>query len=74
MPFLRLGNLVAQNRKKKQKEEPMNFDNNSGNISFSYTFKKEDSFPIQIVADGKVLMQYKVVVTEKWRVIEFWGF
>jgi Transglutaminase-like superfamily len=51
--------------KKKQKEEPMNFDNSNGNISFAYTFKKEDTFPIQIVADGKIVLQYIVEVTEK---------
>jgi Transglutaminase-like superfamily len=57
--------ILIGDEKKKQKEEPMNFDNNSGNISFTYIFKKEDTFPIQIVADGKVLLQYIVEVTEK---------
>ena len=51
--------------KKKQKEEPMNFDNNNGEIKFAFTFKKEDSFPIQIVADGKIVLQYLVEVKEK---------
>lgn len=57
--------ILIGDEKKKQKEEPMNFDNNSGNIKFSYTFKKEDTFPIQIVVDGKVVLQYIVEVTEK---------
>ncbi len=57
--------IIIGNEKKRQKEEPMNFDNTSGNVSFSYTFKKEDTFPIQIIADGKVVLQYIVEVTEK---------
>ncbi len=57
--------ILIGNEKKRQKEEPMNFDNTSGDISFSYTFKKEDTFPIQIIADGKVVLQYIVEVTEK---------
>jgi Transglutaminase-like superfamily len=57
--------ILIGDEKKKQKEEPMNFDNNSGNIKFSYTFKKEDTYPIQILVDGKVVLQYMVDVTEK---------
>jgi hypothetical protein len=57
--------ILIGSEKKKQKEEPMNFDNNDGRISFSFTFKKEDAFPIQIVADGKIVLQYLVEVTEK---------
>jgi hypothetical protein len=57
--------ILIGDEKKKQKEEPMNFDNNSGNIKFSYTFKKEDTFPIQIVVDEKIVLQYIVEVTEK---------
>ena len=57
--------ILIGNEKKRQKEEPMNFDNTSGDISFTYTFKKEDTFPIQIVVDGKVMFQYIVEVTEK---------
>jgi Transglutaminase-like superfamily len=57
--------ILIGNEKKKQKEEPMNFDNSGGNISFAYTFKKEDTFPIQIVVDGKIVLQYIVEVTEK---------
>jgi hypothetical protein len=56
--------ILIGEEKKKQKEEPMNFDNNNGDIKFSYTFKKEDTFPIQIVADGKIVLQYIVEVKE----------
>jgi hypothetical protein len=57
--------ILIGDEKKKQKEEPMNFENNSGDIRFAYTFKKEDTFPIQIVVDGKIVFQYIVEVTEK---------
>jgi transglutaminase/protease-like cytokinesis protein 3 len=56
--------ILIGDEKKKQKEEPMNFDDNNGDIKFSYTFKKEDTFPIQIVADGKIVLQYIVEVKE----------
>ena len=56
--------ILIGEEKKKQKEEPMNFENNNGDIQFSYTFKKEDIFPIQIVADGKIVLQYIVEVKE----------
>jgi Transglutaminase-like superfamily len=57
--------MMIGEEKKKQKELPMNFDNNNGDISFSYTFKEEDAYPIQIVADGKIILQYQVEVKEK---------
>jgi Transglutaminase-like superfamily len=57
--------ILIGDEKKKQKEEPMNFTNNDGDIKFSFVFKKEDSFPIQIVVDGKIVLQYLVEVTEK---------
>ncbi len=56
--------IIIGDEKKQMKEEPMNFDNNSGDIKFSYTFKKEDTFPIKIIADGKEVMTYMVEVTE----------
>ncbi len=56
--------ILIGDEKKKQKEEPMNFDDNDGNIKFSYTFKKEDTFPIQIVVDGKIVLQYIIEVKE----------
>ncbi len=56
--------LIGDN-KKKQKEEPMNFDSNNGDIKFAFTFKKEDSFPIEIVADGKTILKYLVEVKDK---------
>ncbi len=56
--------IIIGDEKKQMKEEPMNFDNNAGDIRFSYTFKKEDTFPIKIIADGKEVMTYMVEVTE----------
>ncbi len=50
--------------KKLPKPEAMNFDNNNGTITFSYLFKKADSFPLRIVADGKDILQYMVEVSE----------
>jgi hypothetical protein len=57
--------ILIGDEKKKQKEEPMNFENNNGDIRFSFIFKKEDTFPIQIIVDGKVVLQYIIEVTEK---------
>ncbi len=57
--------ILIGDEKKKQKEEPMNFENNGGDIRFAYTFKKDDTFPIQIVVDGKIMLQYIVQVAEK---------
>jgi hypothetical protein len=56
--------LLIGDDKKKPKEEPMNFDNNSGQISFSYTFKKEDTFPLRIIVDGKIILEYIIEVSE----------
>ena len=50
--------------KRQTKPEAMKFDNKSGLVSFSYQFKKEDSYPLRISADGKEILQYMVEVTE----------
>ena len=57
--------LVKINGKKIGKEEAMNFTNNSGQITFENTFKKEEEFQLRIMVNGKVLLQYLVEVKEK---------
>ena len=56
--------IIMGDEKKPSKPEAMNFENTSGAISFSYQFKKEDTFPLRIVADGKDILQYMVEVSE----------
>ena len=43
---------------------PMNFTNTGGLISFTYQFKKEDSFPLRILVDGKVVVEYLMEINE----------
>ena len=56
--------LIIGDEKKQPKPEAMNFDNSGGKVSFTYQFKKEDTFPLRILADGKYILQYMVEVTE----------
>ena len=56
--------LIAGDDKKQPKPEAMNFENSGGLITFAYLFKKEDTFPLKIIADGKEVLQYMVEVTE----------
>jgi hypothetical protein len=56
--------LVMGDGNKQQKPVPMNFTNTGGLIKFSYTFKREDTFPIHILADGNEILQYTVEVVE----------
>lgn len=56
--------LIMGDDKKPGKPEAMNFVNSGGNISFTYLFKKEETVPLKIIADGKELLQYIVEVTE----------
>ena len=56
--------LIMGDEKKQSKPEAMNFVNTGGIISFTYQFKKEDTFPLRVVADGKDILQYMVEVTE----------
>ena len=56
--------LIIGDEKKQSKPEAMNFENNGGVITFTYQFKKEDTFPLRIIADGKDVLQYMVQVTE----------
>ena len=57
--------LVKIVGKKVSKEEAMNYTNDNGVITFSNTFKKEEEFQMQVVVNGKVLLQYLVEVKEK---------
>jgi len=45
------------------KPEPMNFTS-GGAISFTYQFKKEDTFPVRILVDGKEMAAYMFEVSE----------
>ena len=56
--------LIMGDEKKQSKPEAMNFENNGGVISFTFQFKKEDTFPLRVVADGRDILQYLVEVTE----------
>ncbi len=56
--------VIVGNEKKQPKPEEMNFDNTGGLISFSYKFKKEDTAPVKIIADGKVILEYMAEVNE----------
>ena len=56
--------LIMGDEKKQPKPEAMNFVNTGGIISFTYQFKKEDTFPLRVVADGKDILQYMIEVTE----------
>ncbi len=57
--------LITGDIKKKGTEIPMNFDVSNGQVTFSYDFKKEDIFPLKIIADDKIVFEYMVEVLEK---------
>ena len=56
--------LIVGDEKKQPKPEEMNFTNAGGVISFTYKFKKEDTAPIKILADGKEVLEYLAEVNE----------
>ncbi len=56
--------LVTGDEKKQEKAQAMNFTDNGSVITFNHQFKKEDTYPVRIVADGKVLVQYFAEVSE----------
>jgi len=56
--------LVMGEGKKQQKPEPVNFNTAKGSITFTYQFKKEDSYPVTVVADGKEILQYYAEVED----------
>jgi hypothetical protein len=42
----------------------MNFTNENGEIKFNYTFKKEGEYPFRILANGNMLLTYKIESAE----------
>jgi hypothetical protein len=56
--------LLIGDEKKQPKPEPVNFDDSGSSIKFSYAFKKEDTYPVKVVADGKTVLEYIVEVNE----------
>lgn len=56
--------LIMGDEKKQSKPVPMNFSTSGGSISFTYQFKREDEFPLKIMADGVELLSYKAEVSE----------
>ncbi|MBS1743346.1 MAG: hypothetical protein JST81_09950 [Bacteroidetes bacterium] len=56
--------LVMGEGSKQTKSEPMNFTDSDGNLKFSYKFKKADSYPVKVVADGNIVLQYYIDVED----------
>lgn len=56
--------LIIGDEKKQPKPVPMNFSASDGYISFTYQFKREDEFPLKIMADGVPLLAYKAEVSD----------
>ncbi|MFC4263699.1 transglutaminase domain-containing protein [Ferruginibacter yonginensis] len=56
--------LIMGDDKKLPKPEAMNFENTGGTVTFSYKFKKEETFPVKIMIDGREALQYMVEVAE----------
>ncbi len=46
------------------KLERINFTNENGEIKFNYTFKKEGDYPFKILANGIMLLTYKIEAAE----------
>lgn len=56
--------LVIGEGNKQLKPEPVNFSDASGQISFTHQFKKDDSYPVRIMADGETMVTYFLEVEE----------
>jgi len=56
--------IIMGDDKRQSKPEEMNFTDNGGEISFTYLFKKEDTFPLKIMADGREILEYMAEVNE----------
>ncbi len=56
--------LVTGEDKKPDKPLPMNFTDDGSTISFTHQFKKEDTYPVKVIVDGKVLVQYFADIQE----------
>ena len=46
------------------KPERVNFTSSNGEIKFNYTFKKEGEYPFKILANGNLLLTYKIEAAE----------
>ncbi|RYD71708.1 MAG: hypothetical protein EOP53_23190 [Sphingobacteriales bacterium] len=55
--------LIGEGRRL-QKPEPMNFSYAGGAIVFDYQFKVEDTYPVKIMVDEKLILEYMVEVSE----------
>ena len=56
--------LIIGDGLKQSKPEPMNFSDNGGSVRFAYTFKKADTYPVKIMVDGEILLEYFVEVED----------
>jgi len=56
--------LVTGEEKKQEKAVALNFTDDGRTITFTHQFKKEDSYPVKIIADGKVLVEYYAEIKE----------
>jgi len=56
--------LIIGEGNKQTKPEPMNFDHTGSTLSFSFKFKKDDSFPVTILINGQPALQYQFEVVE----------
>ena len=55
--------LIGEGRRM-QKPEPMNFTYAGGAIVFDYQFKLEDTYPVKIMVDEKLILEYMVEANE----------
>lgn len=56
--------LIIGDGRKQLKPEPMNFTMKDGSIQFNYQFKTEDTYPVKIAINEKIVFEYMVEVTE----------
>lgn len=56
--------LLIGDEKKAPKKEDMNFSNNGGDIAFTYQFKRDDLFPVKVMVDGKMILEFMIEVEE----------
>lgn len=56
--------LVTGDERRPDKPIPMNFTPNGQSFSFTYTFKKDDEYPVRMMVNDKVLLGYMYEVVE----------
>ncbi len=56
--------IIAGDERKNPKPELVKFSSTDGGMQFTYACKKEGEFPLKILADGKEILAYKLVVEE----------